>query len=65
MSIYDEKLIHTPRLFAKSGVSRELGTKVLKALKVSGEITPEISPSKREFVSPKEAALFQQALLSR
>ncbi len=62
MSIFDKKLIHAPRLYVKSGVSRELGAKVLKELKTSGEISPEVSPTKREYVSSKEAARFQLPL---
>ena len=62
MSVFDQKLIPTRRLFAVSNVSKEMGKRVMDDLEARGEISPEKTPSKRSFVSPIEAECFQQAL---
>lgn len=60
MSIFDQKLIHIPRLFRKEDVSREKGMRAIRELEAHGRIRPEISPSRREYVSPVEAEIFHR-----
>ena len=63
MSIFDEKLISTRRLYAVANISKEMGERVINELVVRGEIDPEVTPSRRSFVSPIEAERFQRALV--
>ena len=60
MSIYEEKLIHDRRLFAKLSCSYEMGKRVLGNMKERGEISPETTPSGRDYLSPAEAMLFSR-----
>lgn len=62
MSIFDQKLIHVPRLFRKEDVSREKGIRAIRELQARGEIKPDVSPSGREYVSPTEADVFHRFL---
>ena len=62
MSLFDQKVIHTGRLFAVEQCSREMGARILRELTQRGEITPEVTPSGRAFVSANEAVVFHEAL---
>ena len=58
MSIRDEKLIHDRRLYAKLSLSYQMGKRVLRGLEALGEVSPEMTPSGREYLSPTEAERF-------
>lgn len=62
MSIRDEKLIHDRKLYAKLSLSYQMGKRVLRGLEASGDVTPEMTPSGREFLSPVEAERFSRAV---
>ena len=62
MSIFDQKLIHLPRLFRREDVSREKGMRAIRELEARGKIKPDITPTGREYVSPHEADAFHRFL---
>lgn len=62
MSTFDQKLIHTRRLFREEQVSLEKGKRVMRDLERKGLVDPQITPSGWEFVSPNEALVFHEAV---
>ena len=62
MSIRDEKLIHDRRLYSKLSLSYQMGKRGLRELEARGDVTPEMTPSGREYLSPAEAERFSCAV---
>ena len=62
MSTHEMKLIHVRRLYGVVGISLDRGRRVLRDLEREGVISPEVIPSGREYISPKEAEQFSKAV---
>lgn len=65
MTVLDKKLVNTRWLYSTEACSREMGERVLTELEASGQIQPEITPSGRKYLSPREAEVFHEALRRR
>ena len=62
MSTHDMKIIHVRRLYHVENVSLERGKRVLRDLERKGLVKPQVTPTAREYISPREAETLHEAL---
>ncbi len=62
MSINEMKVIHVRRLYCVANVSLDRGRRALRDLERKGQVTPEVTPTGREYITPAEAEVLHQAL---